>query len=289
MSEFVILTDSGCDLTAKLAEELELVVLPLSVTVNGKEYHNYLDEREISHKDFYALLRAGNTGKTSAINLDTFKEAMNEILQEGKDILYLGFSSGLSGTYQVGALAAEEMAEKYPERKILHADTLCASLGQGLLVYHAVMQKRAGKTIEQVRDFVLENRLKLAHWFTVDDLNHLKRGGRVSATTAMVGTLLSIKPVLHVDDEGHLINMEKARGRKASIQRLAQKVLEDMLDMDQPIFISHGDCQEEAEQLADLLRGKPHISEITIGYVGPVIGAHSGAGTLAIFYLGKKR
>ncbi|MBQ9952744.1 MAG: DegV family protein [Clostridia bacterium] len=289
MSEFVILTDSGCDLTAKLAEELELVVLPLSVTVNGKEYHNYLDEREISHKDFYALLRAGNTGKTSAINLDTFKEAMNEILKEGKNILYLGFSSGLSGTYQVGALAAEEMAEKYPERKILHADTLCASLGQGLLIYHAVMQKRAGKTIEEVRDFVLENRLNLAHWFTVDDLNHLKRGGRVSAATAMVGTLLSIKPVLHVDDEGHLINMEKARGRKASIQRMAQKVQEDMLEMDQPIFISHGDCQEEAEQLADLLRGKPHIGEITIGYVGPVIGAHSGAGTLAVFYLGKKR
>lgn len=289
MSEFVILTDSGCDLTAKLAEELELVVLPLSVTVNGKEYHNYLDEREISHKDFYALLRAGNTGKTSAINLDTFKEAMESIIKEGKDLLYLGFSSGLSGTYQVGALAAEELAEKYPERKILHADTLCASLGQGLLVYHAVMQKRAGKTIEEVRDFVLENRLKLAHWFTVDDLNHLKRGGRVSATTAMVGTLLSIKPVLHVDDEGHLINMEKARGRKASIQRLAQKVQEDMLDMDQPIFISHGDCPEEAEQLADLLRGKEHIGEITIGYVGPVIGAHSGAGTLAIFYLGKKR
>ena len=144
------------------------------------------------------------------------------------------------------------MAEKYPDRKILCADTLSASLGQGLLVYYAVMQKRAGKTIEEVRDFVLENRLNLAHWFTVDDLNHLKRGGRVSATTAMVGTLLSIKPVLHVDDEGHLINMEKARGRKASIQRLAEKVLGDMLEQDQPIFISHGDCLEQAEQLADL-------------------------------------
>ncbi len=289
MSEYVILTDSGCDLPAALAAELELTVLPLSVNVNGKEYYNYLDEREISHKDFYALLRAGHTGKTSAINLDTFKEAMEAILKEGKDVLYLGFSSGLSGTYQVGALAAEEMAEKYPDRKILHADTLCASLGQGLLIYHAVMQKRAGKTIEEVRDFVLENRLNLAHWFTVDDLNHLKRGGRVSATTAMVGTLLSIKPVLHVDNEGHLISMEKARGRKASIRRLADKVLEDMLEMDQPIFISHGDCAEEAEQLADLLRGKPHIGQITIGYVGPVIGAHSGAGTLAVFSLSKHR
>ena len=289
MSEYVILTDSGCDLTEALAKELELTVLPLSVTVNGKEYHNYLDEREISHKDFYALLREGNTGKTSAINLDTFKEAMEAILKEGKDVLYLGFSSGLSGTYQVGALAAEEMAEKYPDRKILTADTLCASLGQGLLVYYAVMQKRAGKSIEEVQRYVLDRRLNLAHWFTVDDLNHLKRGGRVSATTAMVGTLLSIKPVLHVDDEGHLINMEKARGRKASVRRLAAKVLEDMLEEDQPIFISHGDCLEEAEQLADLLRGKPHIGEITIGYVGPVIGAHAGAGVLAIFYLGKNR
>ena len=289
MSEYVILTDSGCDLTDALAKELELTVLPLSVTVNGKEYHNYLDEREISHKDFYALLREGNTGKTSAINLDTFKDAMEAILKEGKDVLYLGFSSGLSGTYQVGALAADELSEKYPDRKILTVDTLCASLGQGLLVYYAVMQKRAGKSIEEVRQYVLENRLHLAHWFTVDDLNHLKRGGRVSATTAMVGTLLSIKPVLHVDDEGHLISMEKARGRKASIKRLADKVQEDMLEMDQPIFISHGDCAEEAEQLADLLRGKPHIGDITIGYVGPVIGAHAGAGVLAIFYLGKNR
>ena len=289
MSEYVILTDSGCDLTDALAKELELTVLPLSVTVNGKEYHNYLDEREISHKDFYALLREGNTGKTSAINLDTFKDAMEAILKEGKDVLYLGFSSGLSGTYQVGALAADELSEKYPDRKILTVDTLCASLGQGLLVYYAVMQKRAGKSIEEVRQYVLENRLHLAHWFTVDDLNHLKRGGRVSATTAMVGTLLSIKPVLHVDDEGHLISMEKARGRKASIKRLAEKVQEDMLEMDQPIFISHGDCAEEAEQLADLLRGKPHIGDITIGYVGPVIGAHAGAGVLAIFYLGKNR
>ena len=234
MRDYVILTDSGCDFPAELAKELELCVLPLSVTVNGKEYRNYLDEREISHKDFYALLRAGNTGKTSAINLDTFKEAMEAILKEGKDVLYLGFSSGLSGTYQVGALAAEELKEKYPESKLLYVDTLCASLGQGLLVYHAVMQKRAGKSIEEVRDFVEQNRLSLAHWFTVDDLNHLKRGGRVSATTAMVGTLLSIKPVLHVDDEGHLINMEKARGRKASIHRLAEKVLEDMLPQDQP-------------------------------------------------------
>lgn len=289
MSEYVILTDSGCDLTDALAKELELVVLPLSVTVNGKEYHNYLDEREISHRDFYALLREGNTGKTSAINLDTFKEAMDAILSEGKDLLYLGFSSGLSGTYQVGALAAEELAEKYPDRKILTADTLCASLGQGLLVYHAVMQKRAGKTIEEVQQYVLDHRLNLAHWFTVDDLNHLKRGGRVSAATAMVGTLLSIKPVLHVDDEGHLINMEKARGRKASIKRLAEKALEEMLPIDQPIFISHGDCADEAEQLADLLRGQPHVTDVVIGYVGPVIGAHSGAGTLAVFTLSNHR
>lgn len=289
MSEYVILTDSGCDLTDALAKELELTVLPLSVTVNGKEYHNYLDEREISHKDFYALLRDGNTGKTSAINLDTFKGAMEAILKEGKDILYLGFSSGLSGTYQVGALAADELAEKYPDRKILTADTLCASLGQGLLVYHAVQQKRAGKTIEEVQQYVLDHRLYLAHWFTVDDLNHLKRGGRVSAATAMVGTLLSIKPVLHVDDEGHLISMEKARGRKASIKRLAEKVLEDMLPIDQPIFISHGDCAEEAEQLAELLRGQPHVTNVVIGYVGPVIGAHSGAGTLAVFALSDHR
>ncbi len=290
MSDYVILSDSGSDLPQNLVEKFDLTILPLSVTVEGKEYKNYPDEREISNKDFFALLREGKTGKTSAINLESFLAAMEPILQAGKDLLYLGFSSGLSGTYQVGAMAAQELAEKYPERKIYAVDTLCASLGQGLLLDHAARLKAAGKTIEEVKEFVENNRLNLVHWFTVDDLNHLKRGGRVSATTALVGSLLSIKPILHVDDEGHLISMEKVRGRKAAIHRLAEKLDETMFsDQPQPVYICHGDCPEEAEYLGSLLREKKGVESVTIGYIGPVIGAHAGPGTLAVFYLGSER
>ncbi|MDD6886870.1 MAG: DegV family protein [bacterium] len=289
MNQYRIMTDSSCDLPASLAAELELTVLPLTVTIDGKSYTNFLDEREITFKDCYAALREGCEAKTAAANVDAFEQAMEPILQAGEDILYLGFSSALSSTYNAGALAAEQLSEKYPDRKILTVDTLSASMGQGLLVYLTVQQKRAGATIEEARDYAEKNKYHLCHWFTVDDLHHLHRGGRVSATSAVLGTVLNIKPVLHMDDEGRLIFMEKVRGRRASIKRILEKMRETAIEPEkQIVFMSHGDCIEDAEYLASRVREEWNV-EVVINYVGPVIGSHSGPGTLALFFLGTER
>ena len=289
MSQYRIMTDSSCDLPAALAAELELTVLPLTVTIDEKSYTNYLDEREITFKDCYAALRDGREAKTAAANVDSFEQAMEPILQAGEDILYLGFSSALSSTYNAGALAAEQLAEKYPDRKILTVDTLSASMGQGLLVYLTVQQTRAGATLEDARDFAEKNKFHLCHWFTVDDLHHLRRGGRVSATSAVLGTVLNIKPVLHMDNEGRLIFMEKVRGRRASIKRMLEKMRETAIEPEkQIVFMSHGDCIEDAEYLAGRIREEWNV-EVVINYVGPVIGSHSGPGTLALFFLGTER
>lgn len=289
MNQYRIMTDSSCDLPASLAAELELTVLPLTVTIDGKSYTNFLDEREITFKDCYAALREGCEAKTAAANVDAFEQAMEPILQAGEDILYLGFSSALSSTYNAGALAAEQLSEKYPDRKILTVDTLSASMGQGLLVYLTVQQKRAGATIEEARDYAEKNKHHLCHWFTVDDLHHLHRGGRVSATSAVLGTVLNIKPVLHMDDEGRLIFMEKVRGRRASIKRMLEKMRETAIEPEkQIVFMSHGDCIEDAEYLASRVREEWNV-EVVINYVGPVIGSHSGPGTLALFFLGTER
>ncbi|MEG0936165.1 MAG: DegV family protein [Clostridia bacterium] len=290
MDNFAIVTDSSCDLTAQMAAELELSVAPLSVLLDGQTYMNYLDGREIAFSDFYAAMRADKPAKTSAVNIDAFLRLMEPLLQAGRDVLYLGFSSALSGTYQCGASAAQTLSEKYPQRKIYAVDTLAASLGEGLLIYLAVQQKRAGKSIEEVRDFVEQNKLHLCHWFTVDDLHFLKRGGRISAATELVGTMLGIKPVMHMDDEGRLVKVEIAKGRKASIRRLKDKMAQSAIDpQNQVVFITHGDCRAEAEQLADLIREQMSPKSIEINYVGPVIGAHSGPGTLALFFLGDHR
>ena len=290
MRDYVIMTDSSCDLPASLAEEMALKVLPLTVYVEDKKYINYLDEREIAFSEIYAKLRTKCPAKTSAVNMHDFLAPMEEILQSGCDLLYIGFSSGLSGTYGAGAAAAQELAEKYPEAKLYTVDSLCASMGQGLMVYLAWQKKQAGASIEEVRDYVEATKLHLCHWFTIDDLMFLKRGGRVSATTAVVGSMLSIKPVMHVDNEGHLIKVSTARGRKASIKALADEAEKRGIDLaNQTIFISHGDCIEDAEFLAGIMRERFHVKDVVISYVGPVIGAHSGPGTVALFFLGTER
>ena len=289
LADFRILTDSSCDLPQQLVDELDLTVLNL-IFYNEKtqqQYENFLDWHEIGVHDFFEQLRGGEVYKTSAVNTDAFISIMEPILQGGEDLLYLGFSSGLSGTYNAGAMAAQELSAKYPDRKIYTVDSLCASLGQGLFVYHVVQEKRKGKTIEEVRDYAEDIKLHLCHQFTVDDLMFLKRGGRISAATALVGTMLGIKPVLHVDFEGHLINIGKARGRKASIKALVDKMGETGVDLaDQTVFICNGDCEEDAKFAADMIRQRFGVKDILIHPVGPVIGSHSGPGTLALFYLG---
>ena len=289
-NDFLIITDSTCDMPQEMADELGLAILPIRVSMEDKEYAHYLDGRELGFHEFYEKLRAGVPAKTSAANQEDFLSLMEPALAAGRDVLYIGFSSGLSSTYNVGVMTAAQLAEKYPERKVYTVDSLSASLGQVLLVYHAVQQKLAGRSIDEVRTFVEETRLHLCHWFTVDDLQHLKRGGRVSAAAAAFGTMLNIKPVLHVDDEGHLIPVGKVQGRTTSIKALLKKMQETAIDpAEQVVFISHGDCEKDAEKLAAMVRESIGPKEIILNPIGPVIGAHSGPGTAALFFLGTKR
>ena len=288
MSNYVILTDSGTDFTKEMIEELDVELLDLWVT---RENEEPVPNSSLDLSEFYAFLREKKSASTAAVNIDSFIEIMTPILEAGKDILYLGFSSGLSSTYASGKVAADELMEKYPDRKIYTVDTLAASLGQGLLVYLAAKRRLAGESIEAVRDFVENNKLKLCHWFTIDDLFFLKRGGRVSGATAVVGTMLGIKPVMHVDNEGHLINVAKARGRRAAVDALFDKAKNTMIGehANSSVFISHGDCIEDAEYLAERIKNEIGVKEVRIAYVGSVIGSHSGPGTLALFFLGSER
>lgn len=290
MPNYVLFTDSSCDLPAALAEEMQLHVLPLSVHLDGDSYKNYLDEREISYRDFYARIPSAKEIKTNAVNQQDFIDAMEPVLRAGADVLYVGFSSGLSGTYSAGALAARELQEKYPDRKIYAVDSLCASLGQGMLLHLAWKRQHAGATIDELRAYLEETKLHLCHWFTVNDLFHLKRGGRVSAATALIGSMLSIKPVMHMDDEGHLAVVSKARGRKASLKQLVEEMKKSAIAPEtQEIFICHGDALAEAEALGETIRRELHVKNVIINYVGPVIGAHTGPGVISIFFLGTKR
>lgn len=290
MNDFVIVTDSSADLSAELAAALDVEVLPLTFTIQGRTLCNYPDNRDMDPKVFYRLLREGEIATTAAVNAAGYTALLEPLLQAGRDVLVLSFSSGLSATFQSSQLAARELSEQYPERKLYVVDTLCASLGQGLLVWHAAQQRKAGRSIDEVRDWTEQNKLHLCHWFTVDDLHFLKRGGRVSAATALVGSMLQIKPVLHVDNDGHLINTGKVRGRAASLTALVDHMEKTAVHPEeQTVFISHGDCREDAEKVAADVRKRFGVKEIVINYVGPVIGAHSGPGTLALFFLGTER
>lgn len=288
MRDYIIVTDSCCDFPAKMVKELELTVLPLSFTMEGREYRNFPDNRDMDPDVFYGKLRSGLLGTTSAVSPGIFQAAMTPILEAGKDILCISFSSGLSTTYQSAVIAAGELAEAYPDSTIRVVDSRAASLGQGLLIYLAAQEKRKGRSLEEVLAFVEERKQHICHWFTVDDLNHLKRGGRVSAAAALVGTMLQMKPVLHVDDEGRLIPMSKVRGRKASINALLEK-MEELVEDPSVVFISHGDCEADAAALGEAIKARYPVETLVINYVGPVIGNHSGPGTLALFFQGKHK
>ena len=290
MRDYIVMTDSCCDLTDQMARELELEVLPLTMHMDGENYPNDLAGTAISNQEFYKRLRAGKIATTSAANVGQFQEAMRRVLQSGKDIVCVCFSSALSTTYQSAVIAAEELQSEFPDAQIRVVDSLCASLGQGLLVYLCAREKEAGKTLEEVHAFAEETKGRVCHWFTVDDLNFLKRGGRVSATTALLGTMLSIKPVIHVDDGGHLTPVSKARGRKASLLALVDQMEKNAVDSAHgPVFISHGDCEGDALLVADEVVRRFGNNDIHLNYVGPVIGNHSGPGTVALFFVGHKR
>lgn len=288
--KYRIFADSGADLTAELIKDLEVSVIPLRCTVTGDKDGEIIDGTYLPIEECYALLRKKYSASTAAINVAAFTEEFEKALSVGEDVLYLAFSSGLSTTCNAAKVAAADLAEKYPDRKICIVDTLAASLGEGLLVYYAAKKRDEGADIDEVRDYIESIKLNLCHWFTVDDLFFLKRGGRVSAATAVLGSMLNIKPVLHVDNEGHLINVEKARGRRGSFQALVNHMKATVTDpAEQTVFISHGDCLAEAEILASMVREQIGVKEIVIGYIGSVIGTHSGPGTIALFFLGSER
>jgi len=290
MQKWIIATDSCADLTAAQVASMNLSVIPLSVELEGKTYFHHPDERELAIAAFYAKLRNKVVATTSLINVGEFLQFFGTILEKGQDILYIGFSSGLSGTFQSAQIAVKELKEQYPDRKILTVDSLCASMGQGLLVWHAWNQKTAGKTMEETASWVEQNKLRLCHLFTVDDLGTLKRGGRLSESAAFLGTLLKVKPILHVTNEGKLVALQKARGRRSSLSTMVDLMVDRITDpADQTIFISHGDCLAEAEQVGQMIAERFGVKAILYNHIGPIIGAHSGPGTIAVFFLGSVR
>ncbi len=287
MTEYIIYTDSACDIDLPSLKEWNVKHVSLSLTFEDEGKVRLNDE--VEPVAFYNKMREGAVAKTAAVNTESFKRAFEGDLKEGKDILYIGFSTGLSTTCNSAAIAAKQLADTYPDNRVVCVDTLAASAGQGLLVYLATKKRDEGCSLDEVAKYLEDNKLNLCHWFTVDDLVYLKRGGRVSPAAAFVGGVLGIKPVMHVDNEGHLVNVFKARGRKAALKGLADKFGETVIDKDGPIFICHADCDADVETLKEMLKNEYGATVDKVVYTGPVIGAHSGPGTIALFFLGSVR
>ncbi len=287
--KFAIVTDSSCDMPACYLQEHEIEVVNLGFTMNNVLYEGETGEK-ISEREFYALLRAGAMPTTYQVTAEIAKPHIEKFLAAGTDVFILAFSSALSGTAGSFAVAGRELAEKYPKRTVCVVDSLCASMGQGLLLDYIVKKADAGASILEVKQYAEDLKLKICHHFTVDNLFHLKRGGRVSGATAILGSVLKIKPIMKVNDEGKLVPVGKVIGRKKSLSTLVENLFacEDMGE-DDPIFISHGDCMEEVERVKQMILERKPNAQITVNYVGSVIGAHSGAGTVAIFHKGKHR
>ena len=287
MANYQIITDSGCDLPTEMLDQLNLKMVPLSMIFRGR---TIADSVSGEIKEFYEAMRAGESASTSAVNPENWAETIRTVLDQGQDALVIAFSSGLSTTYQSAVIAAEDLKEQYPNRKVLVVDSLSASLGQGLLCWYACRKRDEGMDLETLAQWLEDHKMNICQWFTVDDLKYLKRGGRISAATALVGTMLNIKPVLHVDQEGHLVSVTKTRGRKASIQAMADQMAKlEFHGENDFITICHADCRDDAEALAAMLKERLGVKEVFIGYTGAVIGSHSGPGTLALFFLGSER
>ena len=285
---YQIITDSACDLPQQMLQALNVITVSLVVNFRGEARNDSVADAQV--KELYDAMRGGEVATTSAVNPDGWSKVIAPTLAAGKDALVLAFSSGLSTTYQSAVIAANELAESYPDRKIIVVDTCAAALGQGLLVWHACKKRDEGLSLEALAAWVEDAKNHTCHWFTVDDLVYLKRGGRVSAATAVLGTVLNIKPVLHVDNEGHLISMVKARGRKAAINTLASKMGELAGDWDNStVFICHADAIEDAQKLAEMVKEKYGVKDAFIGNLGAVIGSHAGPGTLALFFMGNEK
>lgn len=290
MRDYIIVTDATSDIPNEMANELNVKVVPMSFSLGEKNYNHYPDYRELDIKTFYDKQRAGQTSLTTQINVAVYLDFFEEIIKSDKDVLYISFSSALSSTYQSSVLATKELNEKYPDFKIITIDSKAATLGETLLVKLAAQKKSEGMNIEDLSKWVAENHLKVCHYFTVDDLNHLKRGGRMTAMTAFIGTALDIKPILHVNDEGKLIPLDKVRGRKKALKVLFNYLAELSENLEeQTVFIGHGDCIEDARYLESLIKEAYKVKEVIIHPIGPIIGSHTGPGAITLFFLGKHR
>lgn len=289
MSDYVIVSDATLDLPASVIEEYNIKVIPMGVSIDEVEYFHYPDEREISIEDFYGKLKNGSTAHTTQITPSLFMDCFGEILNQGKDILYIAFSSGLSGTYSTSQIVIRELEEEFPDRKIYSVDSLCASVGEGLLVFNAALQKKKGLNIDELKDWVENHKRRSCHWFTVKDLYHLKRGGRISTIEAFVGTALKIRPVLSTDAAGKLAVISKIRGTRAELDFLANKLETEGTDLaSQTVIIGHGDDLAQAKELESIIRSKNLVKDVMITKIGPVIGTHTGPGMLALVFMGNQ-
>ena len=288
MATYKIITDSACDLPKAMLQELDVIAVSLTVNFRGETRSDSVEDAAVM--ELYNAMRGGEVATTAAVNPDGWSGAIESALAAGQDALVMAFSSGLSTTYQSAVIAANDLKETYPDRNVIVVNTCAAALGQGLFVWHACKKRDEGLTLEELAAWAEENKDHVAHWFTVDDLVYLKRGGRVSAATALMGTMLNIKPVLHVDNEGHLVSMVKARGRKAAVNTLVAKLQELGEGWDNStVFICHADCMDDARRLEETVKEKCGVKEAFIGNLGAVIGSHAGPGTLALFFMGKEK
>lgn len=289
MNEYMIVSDATLDLPANVIEELGIKVIPMGFNLDNVEYSHYPDERELTIEDFYGKLKNGAVSQTTQITPGVFLEYFEDILRQGMDILYIAFSSGLSGTYHSSQIVIRELMEDYPERKIYVVDSLCASVGEGLLVYNAALQKKNGLSIDELRDWTERNKRRARHWFTVKDLYYLKRGGRISSIEAFVGTALKIRPVLSTDDVGKLEVITKIRGSRAELDYMVTKLENEGIELSsQTVIIGHGDDLEQAKELEAMIRSKNLVKDVMISKIGPVIGTHTGPGMLALVFMGNK-
>lgn len=289
MKEYVIVTDATCDLPKEIVEDLGIIVLPMEFHIGQETYVHQTGWCNITDHEFFERLRKGEVATTSQVSMQIYLDTFGELLEQGKDVLYLAFSSGLSGSYHTALVVREELQQSYPNRQLWIIDTLCAASGEGLLVWLAVQQQRKGITLQDNAQWIEQHKREICHWFTVDDLDHLKRGGRISGMTAVLGTMLNVKPILRVDDTGHLVSISKVRGRKKSIVDLVERTAASIQDWNSaPVFVSHADSPQDAEWMVEKLR-KAGANNIILTDIGPIIGAHSGPGTLLISSWGKQR
>ena len=284
MSNYVLITDSASDLPSEIAESLEVEILPMKYMVNDTP----CVDKDFDMENFYNLLRGKALSLTSQTNVEEFSSYFSGYLENGKDILYVGFPLSLSGMNNSARIAARELSEKYPERKIIVIDSVSASIGQGLLVYYAALKKKSGATIDEVADFVNNNKLKFCHWFTVDDLYFLKRGGRISQATAVVGSILNVKPLLSMNDEGKLYVFDKIRGKKKVLDLMSSKI-ENLNSNYKKVFVGHADCLDDAKYVAERISSENPSLDVTITHLGPIIGTHTGPGTVALAFVGNSR